>query len=200
MKRECPEGHLKCMTDVTSDEVFNTLKETLPQEKAVYLDKDGTIIEDKNYLNSFDDLVIMPGAKESLQKLKGRGFELIGITNQSGIARGIVDETFVKESNSYLEKELGIDAFYYCPHHPDEQCDCRKPKPKLALMARIEHKVNVKESYVIGDKESDVQLARNFGAAGVLISAQHPERTSASYVAKDLKDAVEWILERESKG
>jgi heptosyltransferase-2 len=194
MKRECPEGHLNCMSEISVSDVFSALKEVLPRNRAVFLDKDGTIIEDKHYLNCFDDLVIIPGAKEGLQRLKGKGFKLIGITNQSGIARGIVEETFVRESNAHLKKELGIDAFYHCPHHPDEQCACRKPEPKLALMARIEHKINLRASYVIGDKESDVQLARNVGAAGVLISARPPEHTSASYIAGDLKDAVEWIL------
>jgi heptosyltransferase-2 len=194
MKRECPEGHLRCMTDINAAEILEALREILPMEKAVFLDKDGTIIEDKNYLNSFDDLVIFPEAREHLNKLKERGFKLIGITNQSGIARGIVDETFVRESNSYLQKELQIDDFYYCSHHPEKDCACRKPKPLLILRARMKHSVNLKKSFVIGDKESDVQLAANTGAQGVLISDQPPESTSASYIAKNLKDAVEWIL------
>jgi heptosyltransferase-2 len=194
MKRECPEGHLKCMTEINAGEIFEAVKELLPRRKAVFLDKDGTIIEDKNYLNSFDELVVLPDVKEGLSRLKENGYKLIGITNQSGIARGIVDESFVRESNSYLEKELGIDDFYYCPHHPDENCACRKPEPLLILRARIKHSVNLKKSFVIGDKESDVQLAANAGAQGVLISSQHPESTSASYIARDLKDAVEWIL------
>jgi len=194
MKRECPEGHLRCMTEVRADEVFEAVKKLLPKRKAVFLDKDGTLIEDKNYLNSFDDLVMLPDVKENLYRLKEGGFKLIGITNQSGIARGIVDETFVRESNSFLERELGIDDFYYCPHHPDENCACRKPEPLLILRARLKHSVNLKKSFVIGDKESDVQLAANAGAQGVLITTQPPESTCASYIAKDLKDAVDWIL------
>jgi heptosyltransferase-2 len=196
MKRECPEGHLRCMTEISADEVFSAFKEILPHERAVFLDKDGTIIEDKNYLNSFDDLMVLPDVKEGLSRLKEKGYKLIGITNQSGIARGIVDESFVRESNSYLEKKLGIDDFYYCPHHPEENCACRKPEPLLILRAKMKHSVNLKKSFVIGDKESDVQLVANTGAQGVLISAQPPESTSASYVAKDLKDAVEWILKQ----
>jgi len=197
MKRECPEGHLRCLTEINAGEIFDAVTELLPKGKAVFLDKDGTLIEDKNYLNSFDDLVVLPHVKETLSRLKETGYKLIGITNQSGIARGIVDESFVKESNLYLEKELGIDHFYYCPHHPDEHCACRKPEPMLILRARIKHSVNLKKSFVIGDKESDVQCAANVGAQGVIISAQRPESTRASYVAKDFKDAVEWILKRE---
>jgi heptosyltransferase-2 len=194
MKRECPEGHLKCMTEISADEVFDAVKDLLPSEKAVFLDKDGTIIEDKNYLNSFDDLVILPDVKEHLHRLKERGFKLIGITNQSGIARGIVDEPFVRESNAYLQNELGIDDFYYCPHHPDENCACRKPEPLLIVRARTEHSLNLKKSFVMGDKESDVALAENSGTRGVLIAAQPPENTCASFVAQNLQEAVDWIL------
>jgi heptosyltransferase-2 len=198
MERECPEGHLKCMTEITADEVFIAIKETLPSSKAVFLDKDGTLIEDKGYLNSFDELVVLPGVKESLQKLKKSGFKLIGITNQSGIARGIVDEKFVRDSNTYLQDELGIDDFFYCPHHPDDHCPCRKPEPMLPLMAKLKHRINTKISYVIGDKESDVRLAQKIGSKGILITHSFPENTNASYVAKDLNDAVEWILRQKS--
>ena len=198
MERECPEGHLECMTGISADEVFEAVKEIIPNTKAVFLDKDGTIIEDKNYLNSFDDLVILRGTKSSLKKLKAAGFTLIGITNQSGIARGKVDEEFVRQSNKYLQEELGIDDFYYCPHHPDEKCHCRKPEPVLLLKARNRHRINLRSSYVIGDKESDVLLAGKTGATGILLSSTPLfENTSASYIAKDLNDAVEWILERE---
>ncbi|MBI5663641.1 MAG: lipopolysaccharide heptosyltransferase II [Nitrospirae bacterium] len=198
MKRECPERHLNCMTAVTADEVFNAVREILPVTRAVFLDKDGTLIEDKHYLNSFDGLVILRGTKTGLKKLKEAGFKLIGITNQSGIARGTVDREFVERSNEYLEKELGIDDFYYCPHHPDEKCGCRKPEPLLLLKARSEHLINLKTSYVIGDKESDVLLSWKTGAASILLSPTPLfEKTSASYIAKDLKDAVEWILARE---
>jgi heptosyltransferase-2 len=199
MQRECPEGHLRCMSEVSAGEVFDALREVLPREKAVFLDRDGTIIEDKNYLNSFDNLVVFPGAKENLQHLKGAGFKLIGVTNQSGIARGIVDEKFVIELNSRLQKEMGIDDFYYCPHHPDEHCSCRKPGPMMPLMARLKHRINLKSSYVIGDKELDVQLAMKIGARGILLSSIPPENSCASYTAKDLRDAARWILERERK-
>ncbi len=200
MKRTCPEDHLKCMTGIYSDEVFDALKEVLPDKKAVFLDKDGTIIEDKHYLNSFDDLVVLPGAKESLSKLKQAGFSLIGVTNQSGIARGIVDEQFVLDSSKHLEDTLNIDDFYYCPHHPEDKCSCRKPAPLMALQARLDHKINMKESYVIGDKESDVLLAVQIGGTGILIaSTPPPDGSSAAFIAKDLKEAAEWILQENIK-
>jgi heptosyltransferase-2 len=200
MERECPEGHLKCMTEIAAEDVFAALKKALPEERAVFLDRDGTIIKDMHYLNTFDKLVIFPNVKENLQKLKDAGFKLIGVTNQSGIARGIVDEKFVLELNAYLQKEFGIDDFYYCPHHPDEHCPCRKPEPMMPLSAKLRHRINLKTSYVIGDKELDVQLARKTGATGILLSSEtSPENSCASYIAKDLAGAVEWILRREVK-
>ncbi|MBI5056113.1 MAG: lipopolysaccharide heptosyltransferase II [Nitrospirae bacterium] len=199
MERECPEGHLKCMAEISADDVFASLKEVLPMRSAVFLDRDGTIIEDKNYLNSFDEVVISPDAKESLQKLKDSGFKLIGVTNQSGIVRGIVDEKFVIELSAFLQKELGIDNFYYCPHHPDQHCPCRKPEPMMPLMARLRHGTTLRSSYVIGDKELDVQLAWKIGARGILLSPSQPESTCAAYVAKDLTRAVQWILDNEKE-
>lgn len=198
MERKCPEGHLNCMMDISADEVFNAAKNILPANKAVFLDKDGTLIEDKHYLNGFDNLAILRGTKAGLKRLKEAGFKLIGVTNQSGIARGIVDEKFVKESNAYLQKELGIDDFYYCPHHPDEQCPCRKPEPQMLLKARLRHSITLRDSYVIGDKECDVLLAKKAGAQGILLSSTPLfENTTASFIAKNLNTAVEWILEKE---
>jgi heptosyltransferase-2 len=196
LERECPEGHLRCMTDISAEEVFSALKELLPEKKAVFLDKDGTLIEDMHYLNTFDKLRILPNVKESLKRLKDAGFMLIGITNQSGIARGLIEEKFVKDSNAYLQREFDMDDFFYCPHHPDERCSCRKPEVLLMLKARLKHRIDFKSSYVIGDKESDVMLGMRTGAKGILLApVLYPENTCASYIAKGLDDAVDWILE-----
>lgn len=197
MERECPEGHLRCMSEITADAVFSAVRELLPDRRAIFLDKDGTLIEDKNYLNSFDDLVLLPGVRESLQRLKKAGFMLIGITNQSGITRGIVEESFVNDSNAYLQKKLGIDDFYYCPHHPDDRCACRKPEPVLLLRARLKYRLDIRASYVIGDKESDVLLGCRAGATSILLSPDGSVDSSAAHVAKDIQAASEWILQRE---
>ncbi|MBI4843334.1 MAG: lipopolysaccharide heptosyltransferase II [Nitrospirae bacterium] len=197
LERACPEGHLKCLSEIRSEDVFNALKEILPKERAVFLDRDGTLIEDKNYLNSFNNLVILPEIREGLKKLKDAGFKLIGITNQSGIARGIVNKGFITESNAFLQKELGIDDFFYCPHHPDEKCNCRKPEPLMLLEAKMKHGIGLKASYMIGDKELDVLLSGKTGVTGILLAKEAPETTSASHVAQNLNQAAEWILERE---
>ncbi len=195
IKRECPEGNLECMTAVSSEEVFEAVRDILPKKRAVFLDKDGTLIEDRHYLNSFEDLKILRGVKSALKRLKASGFALIGITNQSGIARGIVDEDFVRESNEYLKKELGLDDFLYCPHHPDDNCACRKPEPMLLCRARCRHGIKLGDSYIIGDKESDVRLAKHTKSTGILLSSTPLfENTCASYIAPDLGKAVDWIL------
>lgn len=205
MKRECPvsttrfrEKHLKCMTEITTDDVFNALQEILPNENAVFLDKDGTLIEDVGYLNSFSNLKMFAGVKEALQGLKKAGFKLIGVTNQSGIARGLVSKEFVNASNAYLQETLGIDCFYYCPHHPDNGCQCRKPKPMFLRKARLEHRINLKASYVIGDKTIDMLLAKAVGAKGILVLTGHDKESEhADFIALNLTEAVDWILKRE---
>jgi heptosyltransferase-2 len=200
LQRDCPEGHLRCMTAITPEEVFSSLKEIIPAKKAVFLDKDGSLIKDMNYLNSFEELEILPGTEEALKRLSRAGFTTVGITNQSGIARGLVDESFVRESNAYLQQKLGIEDFFYCPHHPDEHCQCRKPAPMLLQKAGMKHGIDLKRSFVIGDKESDVLLAKTVGAKGILLSkAVQLEITSASYVAQDMDDAVSWILKRNER-
>jgi heptosyltransferase-2 len=207
LERECPvnptqsrEAHLRCMTDITVDNVFTALKQTLQTRKAVFLDRDGTLNEDTGYLNSFSNLKIFKGTGENLQRLKQADFKLIGITNQSGIARGIVSKEFVTACNSYLQKTFEMDDFYYCPHHPDDSCQCRKPKPGLIRKARLQHRINLRVSYVIGDKTLDVLVAKAVGAKGILVQTGHDSGTDdADFIAKDLTEAVDWILLQEKK-
>jgi heptosyltransferase-2 len=198
LERECPEGHLKCMEDISAHDVFRAVNDIIPKDKAVFLDRDGTLNEDTGYLNSFNDLKVFPGVQENLERLKEAGFKLIGITNQSGIARGLIQEDFVRACNAYLQKTLSIDDFFYCPHHPDERCQCRKPNVRLVRKARLNHHINLKKSYVIGDKTIDILLAKAVGAKGILVQTGHDrESPDADCVARDLKEAVDWILDQE---
>ena len=168
--------------------------------KVVFLDRDGTINEEMGYVNHLERFILLPRVGQAIRLLNEHQFKAVVVTNQSGVARGIVNEQFVIELNAYLQKEFGIDDFYYCPHHPDEHCPCRKPEPMMPLSAKLRHMINLKASYVIGDKELDVQLAHKTGATGILLSSEtSPENSCASYIAKDLAGAVEWILRREAK-
>ncbi|TAL24626.1 MAG: lipopolysaccharide heptosyltransferase II [Nitrospirae bacterium] len=200
-KRECDKEKMACMTAITSDEVFEAVKNLIPQNRAVFFDRDGTLCKDVGYLNKIEDLEIFKEVK-GLKVLREKGFKLIGVSNQSGIARGIVKEGFTKEVNKIFIEQYGFDDFYYCPHHPDEHCPCRKPEPLMLLKARAEHNINLKKSFVIGDKELDMLLAKAAGAKGIFVltgrydsQPRHgAESANADYIAKNLNEAVKWIL------
>jgi D-glycero-D-manno-heptose 1,7-bisphosphate phosphatase len=141
-------------------------------QKAIFLDRDGTINEEMGYINHPDRFKIFPFTAESIKIFNRSGFLVIVITNQSGIARGYYSETMVQNLHDRLRAELKmqgahIDAIYYCPHHPTDgeekyrqDCDCRKPKPGLILRAAQEHKISLADSYVIGDRYQDISMAR----------------------------------------
>jgi heptosyltransferase-2 len=193
-KRTCDRDKMDCMAAITSDEVFDAIERSIPKNKAVFFDRDGTLCKDTEYLNNFDNLEIFKEVS-ALIRLKDNGYKLIGISNQSGIARGIVDKEFTRKVNNIFIEQYGFDDFYYCPHHPDEHCPCRKPEPEMVLKARAEHGIDLKQSYVIGDKEIDMLLAKSAGAKGILVlTGQGRESASADYIAKNLDEAVKWIL------
>ena len=193
-ERTCDRQNMDCMDAITSDEVFDAIERSIPKNKAVFFDRDGTLCKDAGYLNSLDNLEIFKEVA-GLIRLKDKGYKLIGVSNQSGIARGIVDEKFTREVNNIFIEQYEFDDFYYCPHRSDEHCPCRKPEPEMILRARAEHSIDLKQSYVIGDKELDMLLAKSTGAKGILIlTGQGAESANADYVAKDLNEAVKWIL------
>ena len=193
-KKSCDKKEMLCMNAIMPDEVFEAIKKTVPRNKAVFFDRDGTLCTDVGYLNKLEDLEIFEEIGD-LKLLKEKGFKLIGVSNQSGIARGIVKEEFTKKINKLFIEQYGFDDFYYCPHHPDERCSCRKPEPEMILKARSEHGIDLKNSYVIGDKDLDLLLARAVGAKGIFVlTGSGKESANADYIAKDLKEAVKWIL------
>ena len=193
-ERTCNKNDLQCMYAITSDEVYYGIKNLLPYISAVFFDRDGTLNRDDGYINRPEDFHVFEDIHQ-VGRLKEKGFKLIGISNQSGIARGSVNEGFVKETNDIFIKQYGFDDFYYCPHHPDEHCPCRKPEPDLLFQARNRHKINLKKSYVVGDKESDMLLAKAVGAKGILVqTGKLQESPSADFTAKNLAEAVNFII------
>ncbi|WP_353684879.1 lipopolysaccharide heptosyltransferase II [Thermodesulfovibrio sp. 3907-1M] len=179
-KNRC--DYIKCMKSIDVEEVWNALLELFPSQRAVFFDRDGTLCKDANYLRRWEDFEIFPEI-ESLKELKDSGFLLIGVTNQSGIRRSIIEEEFVREVNRLFIDKYGFDDFLYCPHHPDEGCFCRKPNPGMPLIARYKYNIDFKKSYVVGDKQTDFELARMIGAKGIIIGKD----------AKNLKEVVEII-------
>lgn len=185
-RRTC--GNIKCMDSISVEEVWSATEEIVPKKRAVFFDRDGTLCRDSHYLSRWEDFEPFPDL-EVLSELKERGFLLIGITNQSGIARGIIREDFVKEINQFFIEKYGFDDFLHCPHHPDERCFCRKPNPQMALIARYKYGINFKSSYVVGDKESDMEFAEMIGARGIMIGRDASNLTEVVEIIKRETDA-----------
>jgi D-glycero-D-manno-heptose 1,7-bisphosphate phosphatase len=184
--------------------------------KAVFLDRDGTINTDVGYLNHPDQLELIPRSALAIKLLNEAGFKTVVITNQAGIAKGLLQETLLPEIHQRLSMLLDkegarIDRFYYCPHHPEaavEQyrmdCQCRKPFPGLVLEAAAELGIDATRSYVIGDKSCDIEIAHNVGARAIMVMTgygpvelnrlREAHLAPPHFTAADLYDAVQCIL------
>jgi len=143
--------------------------------KAIFLDRDGVINKErKDYVKSVEEFQIIDNIPKVIKILKEKGFVVIVITNQSAINRKLLSvETLNKiheKLQSYLERyDTSFDGVYFCPHTPSENCECRKPKPGLILQAVIDFQIDLSESYMIGNSETDIHAARNAGCKGILL-------------------------------
>jgi len=143
-------------------------------QRACFLDRDGVINVDEGYVGSLERFRFIPGIFEALQKLQQRGFVLIVVTNQSGIARGYYTQADYEKVTRYMLEEFAkrgieIAAVYHCPHHPDEDCACRKPKPGMIERAAREHDIDLASSWLVGDKMSDIEAAQRAGIKNVVL-------------------------------
>jgi len=159
--------------------------------KAVFLDRDNTLIYDEGYIHEAEKVVLLDGVVEGLKLLREAGYLLIVISNQSGIGRGYYTEKEFWEVNEKIQEllkpyGLKIDDFFFCPHRPDEGCRCRKPETLLVELAAKKWNVNLEESYTIGDKESDVYLGVKAGCRGGIMVGTPPFKT--------LLDAARFIV------
>jgi heptosyltransferase-2 len=176
----------------------------------IFCDRDGTINRDTGYVRTPDELELLPGVVESLARLNRAGARLVLVTNQSGIARGFLTPDTLTSIHAGLQTLLQaggarVDAIYYCPHNPDEDCSCRKPQTGMVRKAVADLAIDLSQSYVVGDQKCDVELARRIGARSVLITTgptsvqasalMKSEGGSADYIAGGLTDAVDWIFE-----
>ncbi len=188
---------------------------TMKGKRAVFLDRDGTINEEVNYLRRLEDLNLIPGVPEGIRLLNEYGFKVVVVTNQSGIAREYFDEDFLAKVHREIEEQLEsygarVDAWYYCPHHPAagrggyrRECQCRKPATGMVEEAARELGIDLADSFVVGDSAKDIELALNAGAKPVLVLTGYGQDTLSmlpdgklrriSYVARDLLDACKWI-------
>jgi len=199
---------------------LNSQLSTSGRHRAVFLDRDGTICEEVGYLNSIHQMRLIPQAGEAVKLLNQKGFKVVVITNQSGVARGYFPESILKEVHGEMirllrEEGAYLDAIYYCPHHPSEgfppyiqECHCRKPAIGLLLKAAEDLDLDLSSCYMIGDHISDVECGQRIGGKTILLLTGHGAEAMAkiescsqppSYIAADLYEAIHWILQHPGK-
>lgn len=173
---------------------------TRAKHAAVFLDRDGTLMEDVDYCGEPSNVHVFPGAPEALRRLKEAGYKLVVITNQSGISRGYFTEEQYRGVEAEVARQLGqdlIDATYHCPHLPEDKCKCRKPSPEMIVRAADELQLDLSRSFFIGDKQSDIDCGRNAGTRTILLRTGYgrtAKANTANFVAEDLTEAVDRLL------
>ena len=172
------------------------------KSRAVFLDRDGTIIHDADYCSDPKQVHVFEGVPEALRRLKGKGYKLIVITNQSGIGRGFFTLEQYRAVQAEVLRQLGpdlIDATYFCPDIPERPSKCRKPAPGMVLQAARDHHVDLAQSFFIGDKEIDAECGRNASVRTIRVRTGFDKMTdgsSANWVAEDLPAAANLIVDR----
>jgi D-glycero-D-manno-heptose 1,7-bisphosphate phosphatase len=190
--------------------------------RAVFLDRDGVLIEDVDLLTETSQIRILPGVPQALNLLRAGGFGLFVVSNQTVVARGLLTEAEVEHMNEEINRQLarassgaGIDQFYFCPHHPKAtdlayrlDCDCRKPRPGLLLQAAREHALSLPSSFMVGDRITDIIAGASAGCRTILVqTGRHdapPIETVESIdpeirpdcTCAGLREAAEWILKQ----
>lgn len=173
-------------------------------KRAVFLDRDGTIAPDVGYCSRTEDFSVFPGAGEAVRLLNRAGFLAVVITNQSGIARGYFSEDTLADIHREMVGQLAaqggrIDAIYYCPHHPDDGCQCRKPGTGLLQRAAEEMDIDLSRSFMVGDLQIDIDAGRAAGCRTVLVTtgphAGSDITDPPDHTATSLLEAARWIVE-----
>ena len=188
-------------------------------KRAVFLDRDGTINVEVTHLHKVEQLELISGASTGINLLNEAGYKTVVCTNQSAVARGYLSEAYLAKIHEELKKMLAkkdarIDSFYYCPHHPVEgrppyrvTCDCRKPRPGMLMNAAQDLDIELKRSFVIGDKVSDLEAGAAVGCKSILVLTGYGQEFKRklkhlsfqpTHVAKDILDACRWIVKNDS--
>jgi D-glycero-D-manno-heptose 1,7-bisphosphate phosphatase len=173
------------------------------RQKAAFIDRDGTLIEEVNFLSNVEDLRLFPFTYEAVKSLKDAGFLIIVVTNQSGIGRGIYDESEMNEIHGAMQSQLDnmIDAFYFCPHLPCDGCSCRKPGLGMIESAMKDFDIDLANSWMIGDKKIDVETGKNAGTRSAMVMTGYGRSHSAQLetmpdvLAEDLLAVVREALQ-----
>lgn len=175
---------------------------------AVFLDRDGVLNEEMSYITSPEQLKIYSFAVEAVQRLKKGGWKCIVVSNQSAVAKGMISEDTLQLINQKVFEELSVDGIYYCPHYPPENkavlpyrvhCTCRKPAPGLILRAAEEHNIDLEQSFMIGDRATDILAGQNAGLKTVLVCTGYgPQRleqeVEPDYIFSNILEAADFII------
>lgn len=185
------------------------MSEQMVPRPAVFLDRDGTMAEEVGYLNHASRFRMFPFVAAAVRRLNESGLPVVVVTNQSGVGRGYFPESLVRTVNELMTQQLAaaqarIDAIYYCPHTSADGCGCCKPKTGMLDSAAREHSLDLRRSFVVGDRYGDIELARNAQARSILVRTGYGEgelmwhsanwSVRPNFVAQDLSDATDWIL------
>lgn len=175
------------------------------KKPAVFLDRDGVLVEEKGYISSISEMSVFPYSGECIAKIKQMGYYAIVITNQGGVAKGLFTEESLKAMNTYLIKIIGVDAVYYCPHHPKGRegkyrrtCSCRKPGTGLLERACMDFYIDMDRSYMVGDRASDILAGKRMGIKTILLESGYgTSRLEYSvvpdYIFEDLRSVLELL-------
>lgn len=171
---------------------------------AIFLDRDGVLCEERSYITQLSQMKIFPYTKRCIDMIHEMGYLAICITNQSAIGRGYVTKQKLEEINAHLIRATGLDALYYCPHHPEGKmpynvvCDCRKPRIGMIIRATEEWEINLTHSYLIGDRASDISCGKNAGIRTILLESGYGSKrleqpVEPDWICADLRAAVDVI-------
>ena len=177
---------------------------------AVFLDRDGVVNKEVGYITNLDQIEIYDFACEAINMFRNEGWKVIIVTNQSAIAKGMLTEAKLHEIHKYFIDVLSIDDIFYCPHYPPENeeiypyniyCNCRKPAPGMIIEAAIKHNIDLKKSYLVGERESDILAGKNAGVSTVLVKTGYGKdwidnEIRPDYVFKNLKEFALFLFNK----
>ncbi len=186
--------------------------------QAIFLDRDGTLIHEKNYTKDPADIEFVAGVFPLLRQARAQGWQLVVITNQAGVAQGLMTEAEVRYFNAIMcvqlrAQDVILDGIYFCPHHPSKgfapyvtDCHCRKPKPGMLLQAARELGIDLKKSWMIGDRRADIEAGWNAGCRSILVKTGYGAETAGNLsswsrlpeqICVDLAEALDWVAAKD---
>lgn len=207
-----PDRLIQISKDIKSGKVFQLNKKN--KRPAIFLDRDGVVCQDMDTNPISKYFKLLPGVSKAIQIINDSNYLSILVTNQPMIAKGFVTLKEVEQTNKTMETQLGnehcfLDGIYFCPHHPEKgfkgeipelkiDCDCRKPKPGMLIKASLDFNINLKNSWMIGDRETDIEAGNNAGCKTIILGNKRDTYSKANYIFNNLLDAINFIINKQN--